>query len=390
MSTKKDDAALLGVAKKSIEKEFGHVVKWLGEAAQEEREFIPTGCLGLDNALGQGGLERGLIAEFFGRSGAGKSFLGYSLIKQAALKGYKAAIIDAENSLDPQLLLNIGLPADSVVIVEGAPTGEANLEIADKLMQTGEFAVIMIDSVAALVPKARTEDDYDRQTMGLHARLMSAGIQKIQPVAKKTNTLLLFINQIRNKIGSYGNPQTTTGGEALGFYASYRIEVIGSPQQKTRRLMDESTGELYGHHTTFKVVKNKRAAPYREAEVDLIYGLGYDVVGELLDLGVDVGAVDKAGTWISYGEHRWQGRDKAKLALMANPNLQNEIEMQIKRIISGSLVTKLLSSKDQTEEQVQPETETVNGGEVEKSTPGVSLESRKKENADKKKKRISK
>jgi len=341
MVMKKEGGALLGVAKRAIEKEFGPVVKWLGEAAEEEREFISTGCLGLDNALGMGGLERGLIAEFFGRSGAGKSFLGYSLIKQASLKGCKSAIIDAENSLDPQLLLNIGLPADAVVIVEGAPTGEANLEIADRLMQTGEFAVVMIDSVAALVPKARTEDDYDQQTIGLHARLMSAGIQKIQPVAKKTNTLLVFINQIRNKIGAYGNPETTTGGEALGFYASYRIEVIGSPQQKSRRLVDESTGEVYGHHTTFRVVKNKRSAPFREAEVDLIYGIGYDGVGELLDLGVDVGIVEKNGAWVSYGDHRWQGRDKAKLAIMADPSLQNAIEVQIRRIISGSVLEEL-------------------------------------------------
>jgi len=341
MSVKKEGGPLFGVARKSIEKEFGPVVKWLGEAAEAEREFIPTGCLGLDNALGMGGLERGLIAEFFGRSGAGKSFLGYSLIKQAAVKGYKSAIIDAENSLDPQLLLNLGLPAESVVIVEGAPTGESNLEIADRLMQTGEFAVVMIDSVAALVPKARTEDDYDQQTIGLHARLMSAGIQKIQPVAKKTNTLLVFINQIRNKIGAYGNPETTTGGEALGYYASYRIEVIGSPQQKSRRLVDEGTGEVYGHHTTFRVVKNKRAAPFREAEVDLIYGIGYDSVGELLDLGVDVGLVDKNGAWISYGENKWQGRDKAKLAIMANPTLQNEIEIRIKRTISGSVLEKI-------------------------------------------------
>lgn len=335
MVVKKEGEALLGVARKAIEKEYGPVIKWLGEAAEQEREFISTGCLGLDNAVGKGGLERGLIAEFFGSSGAGKSFLGYSLIKQASLKGLRAAIIDAENSLDAELLINIGLPKDTA-IVDGAPTGEDNLTITDMLMQTGQFAIVMIDSVAALVPKARVEDDYDQQTMGLHARLMSAGVQKIQPVAKKTNTLLVFINQLRNKIGSYGgNPQVTTGGETLGYYASYRIEVIGSPKSKSRRLVDPGTGELYGHHTTFRVVKNKRAAPYREAEVDLIYGIGYDGIGEIIDLSVDVGLIDKGGSWLTYGENKWQGRDRAKLALMSDPKLVAELEGNVRKIISG-------------------------------------------------------
>jgi recombination protein RecA len=335
MTTRKESEARLNVATKSIEKEYGHVVKWLGEAAEEKREVISTGCLGLDNAIGKGGLERGLIAEFFGRSGAGKSFLGYSVVKQACLRGYKCAIIDAENSLDPRLLISVGLPADQVLVVEGAPTGEANLSIADNLMQTGDFAVVMVDSVAALIP--RVENNYDQQTIGLHARLMSAGIQKIMPVAKKTGTLLIFINQIRNKIGAYGNPETTTGGEALGFYSAYRVEVIGSPQNKSRRLQDEGTGEVFGHRTTFRVVKNKRNAPYREAEVDLIYGMGYDIIGETIDLGVDIGLIEKVGAWMSYKENKWQGRDKAKLSLMSNPALQSELEVAIRSIISGEL-----------------------------------------------------
>lgn len=335
--TKDEGTARLSVATKAIEKEYGHVVKWLGEAAAEERETISTGCLGLDNALGNGGLERGLVAEFFGRTGGGKSFLSYSVIKRACDTGYKCAIVDAESSVDTRLLVKLGLPKDRVMVANGATTGEANLEIADTLMQTGEFAVVVIDSVAALVPKARTEDDYDQQTMGLHARLMSAGLQKILPVAKRTNTLLIFINQIRNKIGSYGNPQTTTGGEALPFYASYRIEVIGSPASKSRRLVLDGTGEVYGHKTTFRVVKNRRAAPYREAEVDLIYGIGYDVDGEILDLAVDVGLIDKGGSWLTFGEHKWQGRDKAKLALQKDPELQVSITKQVKAIISGEI-----------------------------------------------------
>jgi recombination protein RecA len=334
---KNEGDARLSVATKAIEKEFGHVIKWLGEAASAERETISTGCLGLDNAIGNGGLERGLVAEFFGSAGAGKSFLSYSVIKTACDAGYKCAIVDAENSADTRLLVKLGLPADRVIVAEGAATGEDNLEIADMLMQTGEFAVVVIDSVAALVPKARTEDAYDQQTMGLHARLMSAGLQKILPVAKKTNTLLIFINQIRNKIGAYGNPQTTTGGESLPFYASYRIELIGNPQTKSRRLCLDGTGEVYGHKTTFRVVKNRRAVPYREAEVDLIYGLGYDTDGEILDLGVDVGIIEKGGAWLTFGEHKWQGREKAKLALQKDPELQASLAKQIRAIIAGDV-----------------------------------------------------
>ncbi len=332
---KSEGASGLGVTTRSIIKEHGDVIKWLSEAAEIKRETVSTGCMGLDVAIGNGGLERGLIAEFFGRSGAGKSFLSYSVIKNACESGYKCVIIDAENSLDPKLLINVGIPGDQVQVVDGAATGEANLEIADALMRTGEFAVVVIDSVAALIPRSRTEDDYDQQTMGLHARLMSAGIQKIMPVAKRTNTLLIFINQIRNKIGSYGNPETTTGGEALPFYASYRIEVIGSPQQKSRRLCDEGTGEVYGHRTTFRVVKNRRAAPYREAEVDLIYGLGYDTVGELVDTALDVGILDRAGAWYSYGDLKWQGKDSVKLALQADLKLQEAWERQVRAVTTG-------------------------------------------------------
>ncbi len=334
---KNEGEARLSVATKAIEKEYGHIVKWLGEAASQDRETISTGCLGLDNAIGNGGLERGLVAEFFGSTGSGKSFLSYSIIKSACDIGHKCAIVDAENSVDTKLLVKLGLPEDRVLVAEGATTGEANLEIADMLMQTGEFAVVVIDSVAALVPKARTEDGYDQQTMGLHARLMSAGLQKILPVAKKTKTLLIFINQIRNKIGGFGNPQTTTGGESLPFYASYRIEVIGNPQTKSRRLIMEGTGEVYGHKTTFRVVKNRRAVPYREAEVDLIYGLGYDTDGEIIDLATDVGIIDKGGAWLSFGEHKWQGKEKAKLALQKDPELQALLVKQVKAVIAGEV-----------------------------------------------------
>lgn len=350
--SKKEAEARISVATKAIEKEHGPVIRWLSEAVSAKRETISTGSLGLDNAIGNGGLERGLVAEFFGRGGAGKSFLGYSILKSACALGYKGAIVDAENSLDPKLLVNLGLPEDQVLLVEGAATGEANFSIADNLMQTGDFAVVMIDSVAALVPNARVENDYDQATIGLHARLMSAGLQKIVPVAKKTNTLLIFINQIRNKIGAYGNPETTTGGEALGFYAGYRVEVIGNPQQKSRRILDETTGEVYGHRTTFRVVKNKRQAPYREAEVDLIYGVGYDTMGEALDLGTDLGLIEKSGAWLVYKENKWQGKAKAQLELAANADLRNDLVQSVKAVIAGEpLRVKSTLGEDGTDDQ---------------------------------------
>lgn len=346
MSTKDSDARL-SVAAKAIEKQYGDVVKWLGDAAAFQREVISTGCLGLDNAIGNGGFERGLVAELFGRTGGGKSFLGYSVLKQACAMGYKGLIIDAEHSLDPKLLLKVGLPKDQVLVVDGAPTGEANLSIADNFMSTGEFAVVMVDSVAALLPEYRAEHDYDQGTVGLHARLMSAGLQKITPVAKKTNTLLIFINQIRNKVGQHGNPETTTGGEALPFYASYRVEVIGSPTAKSRRLTDEVTGQVYGHKTSFRVVKNKRSAPYREAEVDLIYGSGYDTLGELVDLGIDLGLMTKSGAWIYYGDLKWQGKDRVKLELDSNAPLQKELHDKVRRVISGEALEDVGVPNDQ-------------------------------------------
>lgn len=330
------DTGTLKVVQNAIEKEYGPLIKWLGEAADEKPEVISTGCIGLDHAIGHGGLERGLIAEFFGPEASGKSFLAYSVMKEACEMGYKCAIIDAEHTLDPRLLEKIGLPRNSVLLVDGAATGEQNLSIAQKLMETGEFAVLLIDSVAALLPDARADADFDQQFMGLHARLMSAGLQKLAPVVKKTNTLLIFVNQIRFKIGTYGNPETTTGGNALLFYAGYRVHVSGG-KSKSSRLADKGTGEIYGHRTHFMVEKNKRSAPFRTAEVDLIYGMGYDTIGEIVDIGVDVGLIEQGGAWLTYKEQKWQGKDKAKLALQGEPTLKNDLEKQIRLIIAGEV-----------------------------------------------------
>ncbi len=347
------ETGTLKVIRNAIEKEYGPLIKWLGEAADETPEVLSTGCIGLDQALGRGGLERGLIAEFFGPEASGKSFLGYSVIKEACIRGYKCAIIDAEHTMDPRLLANIGLPRDGVLVVDGAPTGEQNLSIAQKLMESGEFAVVLIDSVAALLPDARAGADFDQQFMGLHARLMSAGLQKLAPVVKKTNTLLIFVNQIRFKIGSYGNPETTTGGNALLFYAGYRIHVAGG-KSKSSRLVDKGTGEVYGHRTSFRVEKNKRSAPFRTAEVDLIYGMGYDTIGEVIDIGVDVGLIEQAGAWFAYKEHKWQGKEKARLALQVDDKLKEELERQVLAIVSGEVFHDT-SEEDTVSETVQEE-----------------------------------
>jgi len=331
------EAGTLKVVQNAIEKEYGPLIKWLGEAANEKVETLSTGCIGLDHALGRGGLERGLIAEFFGPEASGKSFLAYSVIKETCVIGHKCAIIDAEHNIDAQLLVKIGLPKDRVLVIDGAPTGEQNLSIAQKLMETGEFAVVLIDSVATLLPDARADADFDQQFMGLHARLMSAGLQKLAPVVKKTNTLLIFVNQIRFKIGAYGNPETTTGGNALLFYAGYRIHVAGG-KSKTSRLVDKSTGEIYGHRTLFRVEKNKRSAPFRTAEVDLIYGMGYDTIGEIVDIGTDIGLIEQSGSWFIYKDNKWQGKDKAKQALQQDDKHKVDLERQIRAIVSGDVV----------------------------------------------------
>jgi recombination protein RecA len=333
---KAKETGTLKVVQNAIEKEYGPVIKWLGEAADFEPELIPTGCIGLDNALGTGGLERGLIAEFYGPEASGKSFLAYSVIKEACKMGHKCAIIDVEHAIDAKLLIKIGLPEDRVQIVDGTSTGEENFSIAQKLMETGEFAVVLIDSVAALLPDARAEADFDQQFMGLHARLMSDGLRKLSSTVKKTNTLLIFVNQIRYKIGAYGNPETTTGGNALLFYASYRIHVSGG-KAKSSRLADKGTGEVYGHRTKFFTEKNKRAAPYRSAEVDLIYGVGYDTIGEIVDLSIDLGLIEQNGAWLNYNDHKWQGKEKAKLNLQVDEALCKEIETRLRAIISGEV-----------------------------------------------------
>jgi recombination protein RecA len=188
--------------------------------------------------------------------------------------------------------------------------------------------------VAALLPDARADADFDQQFMGLHARLMSAGLQKLVPIVKKTNTLLIFVNQIRYKIGSYGNPETTTGGNALLFYAGYRVHVSGG-KSKSSRLIDKGTGEVYGHRTNFRVEKNKRSAPFRSAEVDLIYGMGYDTIGEVVDIAIDVGLIEQGGAWFNYKDNKWQGKEKVKLAIQGDPELRQELERQIRAIVSG-------------------------------------------------------
>ena len=300
----------LELAKKAIQKKYGSVVSSLEDHGDMVIPTISTGCLSLDLALGKGGMARGRIYEIFGPNSGGKSTLGVNVVIQAQRRGLNCCYVDAEHAVDPKLFKAYGVNTKELQLVQGYD-GEENLDILEKLIKTGAFSVGVVDSITALIPRAEAESDIDKDHMALLARLMSKALRKITPIANQTGTLLIFINQLRNKIGGYGNPETTTGGEALNFYATGRISVRG-PEAKARRLVDGITGEVYGHKTEFEVVKNKLAAPFKKAEVKLIYGKGYDAEWEILDMASSIGVVDKSGSWYKYdGNNLAQGEEKA-------------------------------------------------------------------------------
>ncbi|HZI93572.1 MAG TPA: recombinase RecA, partial [Patescibacteria group bacterium] len=308
-----------------IEKEFGKgAIMKLGSREVQEVGFISTSCISLDAALGIGGLPRGRVTEIYGPESSGKTTLALHVIAEAQRKGGMAAFIDAEHAVDPDYCRKLGVDVDNLLISQ-PDSGEQALEIAEMLVRSGALDVIVIDSVAALVPKAELEGEMGDSHVGLQARLMSQALRKLTGVVSKTNTCLIFINQIREKIGvMFGNPETTTGGRALKFYTSVRIDI--------RKVASIKEGEnVIGNRTKAKVVKNKMAAPFRITEFDILYGEGISREGDLLDLGVEKGLVQKSGTWLSIGEIRiGQGRENARLFLRQNSDVCAELETKLR------------------------------------------------------------
>ena len=316
---------VLEQALSQIEKQFGKgSVMRLGDAAKMQIEAIPTGSIALDMAIGIGGIPRGRITEIYGTESSGKTTLALQIIAEAQKRGGICAFVDAEHALDPEYARAIGVQIDQLYISQPG-TGEEALEIMDALIRTGAIDVVVLDSVAALVPRAEIEGDMGDAHVGMQARLMSQALRKIGGSVSKTGTAAIFINQLREKIGiTYGNPETTPGGRALKFWASVRLEV--------RRVDTIKQGtEVIGARTRVKVAKNKVAPPFKQAEFDIIFGKGISRAGGILDLGVETGIITKSGTWFTYGDIRLgQGRENARAFLEEHPEVADEIEAQIR------------------------------------------------------------
>lgn len=320
-------ARAIEAAVSQIEKQFGKgsVMKLGQKEAAIKVEAIPTGSIAFDLALGIGGFPRGRVVEVFGPEATGKTTLGLHVIAEAQKRGGQAAFIDAEHALDPHYAASVGVDVDNLLISQ-PDYGEQALEIAEVLVRSGAVDVIVVDSVAALVPKAELEGEMGDAHMGLQARLMSQALRKLTAIVSRSKTCFIFVNQIREKIGVFiGSPETTTGGRALKFYASMRIDI--------RRVTALREGDnIVGNRVKVKIVKNKMAPPFREAEFDIIYGKGISREGDLVDCGVNVGLIEKTGTWYSYkGERLGQGRENVKKLFQENPDLAAQVEAEIRQ-----------------------------------------------------------
>jgi len=328
MTTNMDKAKAVDSAMGQIERQFGKgAIMKLGARPVENIPVIPTGAIALDRALGIGGLPRGRVIEIFGPESSGKTTLALHAVSQAQKQGGIAAFIDAEHALDITYARKLGVNCDELLVSQ-PDTGEQALEIADMLVRSGAIDVMVIDSVAALVPRAEIEGEMGDAHMGLQARLMSQALRKLTATIGKTMTSVIFINQIRMKIGvMFGNPETTTGGNALKFYSSVRLDI--------RRIGAIKDGqEVVGNRTRVKVVKNKMAPPFKEAEFDITYGEGISRAGDLLDVGVDTGIVDKSGSWYAYeGERIGQGRENVKKFFYENPDLFEKVTMKVRQAV---------------------------------------------------------
>jgi recombination protein RecA len=339
----------LDLALSQIEKQFGKgsIMKLGEQAISADIAVVPTGSLGLDIALGVGGLPRGRVVEIYGPESSGKTTLALECIAEAQKRGGTCAFIDAEHALDAAYARKLGVKVEELLISQ-PDNGEQALEIAETLVQSGAIDVLVIDSVAALVPRAEIEGEMGEPQMGLQARLMSQALRKLTSIISRSRTIVVFINQIRMKIGvMFGNPETTTGGNALKFYASVRIDIrrIGTIKSAT---------EVIGSRTKTKVVKNKVAPPFREAEFDILYGSGISKEGELVDIGAEMNVIEKLGAWYSYnGERIGQGRENARDLLKANPKLAEEIEEKIRE----KLAVKPVVLPEAAAEEAPPEEE---------------------------------
>ena len=321
-----DKMKALDLAMRQIEKDFGKgSIMKLGEASSKMNiEVIPTGALSLDIALGVGGIPRGRVIEIYGPESSGKTTVALHMIAEAQKLGGYAAFIDAEHALDPEYARRLGVDVDNLLISQ-PDNGEQALEIADALVRSGAIDIIVIDSVAALVPKQEIEGDMGDTHVGLQARLMSQALRKLTPVISKSNCVVIFINQLREKVGvMFGNPETTTGGRALKFYSSVRMDV--------RRIETlKQSGEMVGNRTRVKIVKNKIAPPFKEAEFDIMFGKGISKEGDILDLAVKCDLVSKSGAWFAYnGDKIGQGRENAKTYLSEHPEIMEELEQKIR------------------------------------------------------------
>jgi len=329
-SANPDKLKALQLTLDKLEKSYGKgTIMKLGDTAIEPIDFISTGSISLDIALGIGGIPKGRVIEIYGPESSGKTTLATHIIAEAQKKGGIAAFIDAEHAFDQFYAKKLGVDTDNLLISQ-PDNGEQALEIADNLIRSGAIDVIVIDSVAALVPKSEIEGEMGDSKMGLHARLMSQALRKLTGTISKTGCCCIFINQLRDKIGvMFGNPETTTGGNALKFYASVRLDI-----RRTSQIKDSD--EVSGNRVKVKIVKNKVAPPFRIAEFDVMFGEGISKNGEIVDLGVDFGIIKKAGSWYSYGDTKLgQGRDAVKQLLSDNPELAEELENKIKAEVKG-------------------------------------------------------
>lgn len=327
-----------------LEKTYGKgTIMKLGESPAEKIEIIPTGSIGLDIALGVGGLPKGRVVEIYGPESSGKTTIALHAIAESQKRGGIAAFIDAEHAFDKAYAQNLGVNTEDLLISQ-PDSGEQALEIADNLIRSGAIDILVVDSVAALVPKAEIEGEMGDSKMGLHARLMSQAMRKLTGTISKTKCCCIFINQLREKIGvMFGNPETTTGGNALKFYASVRLDI--------RRIGQIKDGEnIIGNRVRVKVVKNKVAPPFRQCEFDIMYGQGVSKSGELVDLGSDTDVIQKSGSWFSYeGSKLGQGRDAVKQLFIDNPEMAEDVEKKIKAKIIGGELPKPVKEKEKAE-----------------------------------------